>query len=87
MAEPIQRQIEIFGAALELPAGAEREAYLQQACGDAASRRRIEALLRAHEAVGESANVEDHAPASIAFEGDPALGAIVLAESGDIEPA
>ena len=53
MPEPVRRQIEIFAAALELPAGAEREAYLQQACGNEAGlRQRIEAPLQAHEAAG-----------------------------------
>ncbi len=53
MPEPVRRQIEIFAAALELPAGAEREAYLEQACGNEAGLRpRVEALLQAHEAAG-----------------------------------
>ena len=33
MKSPIQRQLEIFSAALERPPGAEREAFLAQACG------------------------------------------------------
>jgi tRNA A-37 threonylcarbamoyl transferase component Bud32 len=40
----------IFAAALEIPTTAGRNAYLDAACGgDAALRRRVEALLRAHE--------------------------------------
>jgi hypothetical protein len=43
----------LFAAALEQSGPAEREAYLDAACaGDAALRRRVEALLRAHEAAG-----------------------------------
>jgi serine/threonine-protein kinase len=41
----------VFAVALEQPGPAERAAYLDAACaGDAALRRRVEALLRAHEA-------------------------------------
>ena len=32
MKSPIQRQLEIFSAALERPAGAERDAFLAEAC-------------------------------------------------------
>jgi hypothetical protein len=43
----------IFAAALEQSGAAQRAAYLDGACaGDAALRRRVEALLRAHEAAG-----------------------------------
>lgn len=43
----------IFAAALELPSGTERAAYLVTACaGDAALQARIEALLRAHDRAG-----------------------------------
>jgi hypothetical protein len=48
-----QREEELFAAALALPA-AERQRYLEQACGgDTELLRRVEALLRAHEKVGD----------------------------------
>ena len=44
----------IFVAALEKPEPAERAAYLEAACaGDSDFRRRVEALLRAHEQSGD----------------------------------
>jgi hypothetical protein len=44
----------IFVAALEKDAPAERAAYLEAACGgDDGLRRRVEALLRAHEQSGD----------------------------------
>jgi len=52
MPEPSEREIEVFNAALELPA-TERVAYLDQVCaGDAALRQRVEELLRASEQAG-----------------------------------
>src|ERR1041384_7925376 len=43
------REVALFGAALELPAD-QRAAYLAEACGDdPALRQRLEALLRVHE--------------------------------------
>jgi serine/threonine protein kinase len=42
----------IFVAALEKDDPAERAAYLDQTCGDAESRQRIERLLAAHDAAG-----------------------------------
>src|SRR5262245_17599666 len=43
----------IFAAALEKSTPAERAAYLDEACaGDAALRRRVEALLQSHEGAG-----------------------------------
>jgi serine/threonine protein kinase len=48
----------IFLTALEKKAGAERGAYLDEACGaDAALRQRIEALLRSHGAAGKFLDV------------------------------
>ena len=44
---------ELFAAALEIDAPAERSAYLDRACGgDDAMRARVEALLRAHQQAG-----------------------------------
>src|SRR5262249_38332655 len=43
---------DIFCAALDKTDPGERAAYLDQACGDAAVRSRIEALLRSHEGAG-----------------------------------
>jgi serine/threonine protein kinase len=52
MPQPSEREIEVFNAALELPA-AERVAYLDQACaGDAALRQRVEEFLQAGDKVG-----------------------------------
>jgi serine/threonine protein kinase len=52
MPQTPEREIEIFNAALELPA-AERVAYLDQACaGDPALRQRVEALLQASGGAG-----------------------------------
>ncbi len=52
MPEPSEREIEVFNAALELPA-AERGAYLDQVCaGDAALRGRVEELLQAGDKAG-----------------------------------
>ncbi|MCL4788386.1 MAG: serine/threonine protein kinase, partial [Verrucomicrobia bacterium] len=49
MNEPLEREVVVLNAALEL-SPAERAAYLDQACaGDAALRRRVEDLLHAHE--------------------------------------
>jgi hypothetical protein len=43
------REATIFMAALDKPAGAQRAAFLEDACGgDERLRRRVEALLRAH---------------------------------------
>jgi len=52
MSEPAERELAVFSAARQLPAG-ERAAYLNEACGhDAALRERIEELLRASEEAG-----------------------------------
>ncbi|MGA3182532.1 MAG: serine/threonine-protein kinase [Verrucomicrobiota bacterium] len=52
MPQPSEREIEVFNAALELPA-AERVAYLDQACaGDVALRQRVEELLQAGDEAG-----------------------------------
>jgi eukaryotic-like serine/threonine-protein kinase len=52
MAQPSEREIEVFNVVLELPP-AERAAYLDQVCaGDAALRRRVEELLNAGEEAG-----------------------------------
>lgn len=50
MAADLRRVKELFVAALEVPAGEARNAFLQQACGeDAALRERVEVLLAAHD--------------------------------------
>jgi len=49
MIEPINREVTVLNAALELPP-AERPPFLDQACaGDAALRKQVEALLQSHE--------------------------------------
>jgi serine/threonine protein kinase len=59
MTVPSNSEEPIFNRAVELPA-AERNSYLDQACGgDGALRRRVEALLRAHDSAG---NLLDAAP-------------------------
>jgi serine/threonine protein kinase len=53
MNDSSDRDVAIFTEALELPAG-ERAAYLERECGsDADLRRRVEALLKSHESVGD----------------------------------
>ena len=53
MKSPIQRQLEIFSAALELSAGPMRDAYLAQTCaGDHGLRQCVDALLASHTDVG-----------------------------------
>jgi hypothetical protein len=50
MKSPIQRQLEIFSAALERPAGPERDKFLAQACEDDETLKRyVQALLAGHE--------------------------------------
>src|SRR5664279_1557436 len=49
---PDDREVTVFNAALQLPAG-QRAAYLDEACaGENALRLKIEALLRVHDEVG-----------------------------------
>jgi serine/threonine protein kinase len=48
MNEPLNPEVILLNAAVELPPG-ERGAYLDQACGQGALRRQVEALLLAHE--------------------------------------
>ena len=51
--QPASREREIFLEALDRPAGAERQAYLDTACaGDTALRQQMEAILAAHERGG-----------------------------------
>src|SRR5512137_1466949 len=71
-AERYKRARELFAEALEKAAGAERAAWLAQACGDDAQlRQSVEALLRAYEKAG--AFLEQ--PAGAAGNGDvPGLG-------------
>jgi WD40 repeat protein/serine/threonine protein kinase/tetratricopeptide (TPR) repeat protein len=53
MSADFQRVKDIFLAALEREAGAQRSAYLNEACGqDSELRQRVEALLARHEAAG-----------------------------------
>src|SRR6266478_2930861 len=50
MPADLKRVKEIFLAAVEKPGSAERQAFLQEACGaDEELRRQVEALLRQHE--------------------------------------
>ncbi len=50
MNERERKEIEVFNAALELSAGAQREAYLEQACHDEpALRQKVQALLQVQE--------------------------------------
>src|SRR6185436_20808145 len=53
MKTSIQRQLEIFSAALERPAGPERAGFLAQACGgDEVLHQAVENLLAGHEQSG-----------------------------------
>ena len=68
MKSPIQRQLEIFSAALERPAGPERDAFLAQACaGDAGLRQQVGALLAGHE---EAATFLDKAAGPVGTSGN-----------------
>jgi serine/threonine protein kinase len=70
MNAPPNREVALFSAALELPAG-ERAAYLDQACtDDPALRQRLEALLRVH----EEAIPFLESPAAGAQDSPPAVG-------------
>jgi len=61
MSQPSEREIEVFNAALELPA-AERATYLDEVCaGDAALRQRVEELLQA----GDKADGFLESPAAV----------------------
>src|SRR5689334_25087409 len=52
MTDPPDREVAVFGVAVQLPAG-ERAAYLDEACADdAALRQRVEAFLAAHVEAG-----------------------------------
>ena len=75
MNDPADREVAIFGAALQLPAG-QRAAFLDEACaGDAALRQRVEAFLAAHE---EARTFLEH----------PALGTVhASAEDGAPDPS
>src|SRR5688572_12774986 len=55
MPSPQEREEALFRAAVELPPGVTRRAFLDQACaGDASLRQRLDALLAAHEAPEDS---------------------------------
>ncbi|HEV3384595.1 MAG TPA: serine/threonine-protein kinase, partial [Gemmata sp.] len=61
---PDPKRIEsVFAAALEMPANAERLAWLDQACaGDPELRKRVEELLKAHQDAGGFLEEASHAP-------------------------
>src|SRR5438093_2287052 len=53
MKSPIQRQLEIFSAALDYPPGPKRDEFVAEACGgDETLRRYVHALLAGHEKAG-----------------------------------
>src|SRR5215472_4282073 len=53
MSAPARRAADIFTEALSVP-GAERAAFLAQACGgDEQLRQKVEALLKSHEEIGD----------------------------------
>src|ERR1041384_6163942 len=56
-----EREVALFRAAVELPPGPARQAFLDQACDNPALRHRLEALLAAHEQPDTS--IEQAAPA------------------------
>lgn len=73
----------IFIAALDREPGAERSAYLDSACGGRADlRRRVEALLAAHERADE---VLGHAPAPATAESETVAMTSALPESPTVE--
>src|SRR5262249_39063114 len=70
MNPPLPQLREIFGAALDYPAGAERNAYVVDACrGDEALLDRVRALLLAHDGAGEF--LADGGTGSAGATGDP----------------
>ena len=81
MAQPSEREIEVFNVALELPAP-ERIAYLDQACaGDDALRQRIDELLKAS---AESCPCLEGAPAvPLGAAGDVRQGCFASEKPGD----
>ena len=53
MKSPIQRQLEIFSAALDYPPGPKRDEFVAEACGGGETLRRyVQALLAGHEKAG-----------------------------------
>jgi serine/threonine protein kinase len=77
MNDPQQREESLFNAALQLPDAAERAAYLKKACGDDESlRRRVEALLQAHE---QTNALLDKSPI--------ALGKTIVVDMSRVQPA
>jgi serine/threonine protein kinase/WD40 repeat protein len=90
MSESQDREIALFGAALELPAD-QRGAYLDQACvGDADLRQQVEALLRVHDDAGsffdKLASVARPTSADGAMSGSSEaihLGGIPVEKTGD----
>jgi serine/threonine protein kinase/Tfp pilus assembly protein PilF len=69
MPDPFHLEREIFAAALDCPTPAERDAYLDAACGsDAALRARVDNLLRAHAAAGRFMEGSSSAPETASAE-------------------
>src|ERR1043165_2550857 len=53
MKDQLRRELDIFAAALQLPGPEQRDKYLTETCGgDPQLRRRVEALLKAHQEAG-----------------------------------
>ncbi len=73
MSQPKPTAKAIFEHAHELPTAEERAAYLDEACaGDPELRRKVEALLRSHEAVAGRSFMERPAPGLLDFAGEVA---------------
>jgi eukaryotic-like serine/threonine-protein kinase len=96
LSDPAMSEETIFAAALEKTHPAERAAYLDGACGDDAElRRRIEALLRAHQQTGDLLDppiaqpevMTEYAPGSSFPYGDgPSHRPIIEGPGADIGP-
>ena len=83
MKSPIQRQLEVFSAALERPAGPGRDDFIAQACaGDDALRMAVEALLVNHNQSGDFL-LNPAQPAATMKIGNTAVLATITEQAGD----
>ena len=80
MSEPLNPEVAILNAALELPA-AQRAAYLKQSCaGDEALRQQVEALLQSHE---QAEGFLETPPAGFDFKRTQLANVPVIEKPGD----
>src|SRR5262245_52820716 len=80
MREPLNPEVVLLNAALELPPD-QRAAYLDQACaGDAALRKQVEALLRSHE---QATSFLETPPAGLSFQRTTLVNIPLTEKPGD----